>query len=94
MLRMAPRFNKKYIEESRMDLRLTDGRHLPYDDSRFDKVYTVHTLYFWPEPSSYVRELVRLLKPDGPFVLGFRPADDPGIRHFPRASTAFIRPNR
>jgi ubiquinone/menaquinone biosynthesis C-methylase UbiE len=83
MLRMATHFSKKYIDERRMDLRLTDGRNLPFDDSRFDKVYTVHTLYFWPEPLTYVREIARVLKPDGRFVLGFRPADDPEIRNFP-----------
>ena len=89
MLGMATRFNKQYIDERRMDLRLTDGRSLPYEDSCFDKVYTVHTLYFWPEPLKYIREIVRVLKPGGRFVLGFRPADGPEIRNFPASVYRF-----
>ena len=92
MLRMAARFNKKYIGERRVDLRLSDGRSLPYSNSCFDKVYTVHTLYFWPQPLNYAREIARVSKPGGRFVLGFRTGGDPETRNFHQASTVFTRP--
>jgi SAM-dependent methyltransferase len=83
MLRMATRFNKKSIEKRHIDLKLTDGRSIPYGDFSFDKVYSVHTLYFWLYPLESVQEIVRVLKPGGRFVLSFRPGDDPETRNFP-----------
>jgi ubiquinone/menaquinone biosynthesis C-methylase UbiE len=89
MLRMASRFNKKYIESQRVDLRLSNGWSLPYGDSSFDKVYSVHTLYFWDKPSEYIQEIARVLRPRGRFVLGFRPGDDPTTGNFPASIYRF-----
>ena len=61
-------------------------------NSCFDKVYTVHTLYFWPQPLNYAREIARVSKPGGRFVLGFRTGGDPETRNFHQASTVFTRP--
>src|SRR5439155_10025246 len=52
----------------------------------------VHTLYFWPQPLNYAREIARVLKPGGRFVLGFRTGGDPETRNFHQASTVFTRP--
>ena len=58
-------------------------------NSCFDKVYTVHTLYFWPQPLNYAREIARILKPGGRFVLGFRTGGDPETRNFPSSIYRF-----
>lgn len=39
----------------------------------------MHVLYFWPDPRAELREIRRVLRPDGEIVLGFRPKDDPSV---------------
>lgn len=38
---------------------------IPYADNRFDRVLTVQTIYFWPDPAAGLREIYRVLKPGG-----------------------------
>lgn len=53
--------------------RLTDGQSLPFDDGRFDKLFTTNTIYFWANPDAYLVEIKRVLKPGGLFSIGFIP---------------------
>jgi ubiquinone/menaquinone biosynthesis C-methylase UbiE len=39
-------------------------------------VLCVHTIYFWEEPIKHLGEIVRVLKPGGRLVLGFRAKSD------------------
>jgi len=38
---------------------------LPYGDETFDKAGGAHTIYFWPDAVTGVRELRRVLRPGG-----------------------------
>jgi ubiquinone/menaquinone biosynthesis C-methylase UbiE len=76
MVRMATHRNRQLIRERRVDLQLGDSAHLPYQDCRFDKVCSAHTLYFWSDPQEHLREIHRVLKSGGRFILGFSPRDD------------------
>jgi ubiquinone/menaquinone biosynthesis C-methylase UbiE len=38
---------------------------LPFDDEYFDKVFTVHTIYFWESIDQGFHEAYRVLKPGG-----------------------------
>lgn len=53
--------------------RLTDGRTLPFEEGRFDKVFTTNTIYFWENPEEYAQEIYRVLKPGGILSIGFIP---------------------
>jgi SAM-dependent methyltransferase len=59
-----------------MDIRRADAENLPFTDGRFDKVLSIHTLYFWKSPEACMREIARVTKQGGRFVLGFRPRSD------------------
>lgn len=83
MFRMATRRNRQSIATGRMELRQGDSARLPYADRRFDKVYSVHTLYFWPNAAGQIREIARVTKPEGRFVLGFHPAGSAHSEDFP-----------
>jgi len=58
---------------------------IPYDDATFDSVLVVDVLEHVPDPEHLVREIMRVLKPDGRFV-GFVP-----IEGEPHSLYAFYR---
>ena len=74
MVRVAHR--KCHAHTGRLDLRGGLAESLPFDDGVFDRALTVHTTYFWPQLEPGLREVRRVLRDRGRFVLGFRPADD------------------
>lgn len=73
MLRIATRRCQRLIDAGRAQLTLADSASIPYPDESFDKVVTVHTLYFWNDPRRHLRELHRVLRPEGRLVVGFHP---------------------
>jgi len=92
MLQMARRFNRRLIEQGQVDLRLMESTAIPYGDGRFDKIFSVHTIYFWPNPRDTFAEIRRVMKPRASLVLGFRSAEDPGlVREFPVSIYRFYR---
>lgn len=42
---------------------------LPFADESFDKIITVESFYFWPNPSENLKEVRRVLKAGGTFLL-------------------------
>jgi ubiquinone/menaquinone biosynthesis C-methylase UbiE len=84
MVRMAAKRLRQAIEAGRAEVQRADSARLPYENGRFDKAYALHTLYFWKHPEQHLREVCRVLKRGGRFVLGFTPGDDPQARaNFP-----------
>ena len=43
--------------------------HLPFVDGHFDAVVTVESFYFWPSPAACLKEVARVVKPGGAFLL-------------------------
>lgn len=76
MLSVARRRNRKMIASGRIKIDKGDSANLPYLNDDFDKIYSVHTIYFWQNPEIHLREILRVLTPSGQFVLGFRSGDD------------------
>src|SRR3954451_23882360 len=66
----AARFtNARAIAEGRVDVRQASVSALPFADDTFDLVTAVETHYYWPEPSSDLRQVFRVLKPGGSAVI-------------------------
>jgi SAM-dependent methyltransferase len=57
--------NRAAIAEGRIEIRLATVSALPFGDGTFDLVTAVETHYYWPEPASDLREILRVLKPGG-----------------------------
>jgi SAM-dependent methyltransferase len=72
MLRRARRQFRVAIAQGRLQLEQGAIDHMPFPDASFDRVLSVNTIYFWPDPLSAVRELRRVLAPAGRLVLGYR----------------------
>jgi ubiquinone/menaquinone biosynthesis C-methylase UbiE len=79
MHRHAMRRHRHLVAEKRIEFHLGSSDRMPFDNQSFDKVFAVHTIYFWKTPLDHLAEARRVLKPGGRFVLGFRPADDAGF---------------
>jgi ubiquinone/menaquinone biosynthesis C-methylase UbiE len=84
MVRMATQWNHLLIQDGRVELQQADSARIPYDDESFDRIYTVHTLYFWDDPHAHLREMYRVMKDGARIVLGFRSREDKrGVANFP-----------
>jgi SAM-dependent methyltransferase len=72
MGRQARLRNRALIRRGRVRLTLGHSARLPFVGERFDRVFTVNTIYFWPAPQADLAELRRVLKPGGRAVVTFR----------------------
>jgi ubiquinone/menaquinone biosynthesis C-methylase UbiE len=88
-VRSAERRCRDLIAAGRLDLRAGDGRELPWPDATFDAAFSVHTMYFWPEPERQLAEIRRVVRPGGRLVLGFRERTDDAVRRFPPPTYRF-----
>jgi ubiquinone/menaquinone biosynthesis C-methylase UbiE len=80
---------KMGVVEGRIDLRAGDSAHLPWGDASFDKAFSVHTIYFWADPLQNLRELWRVLRPDGRLFLGCRERSAAATASFPASVYRF-----
>ena len=69
MLRAASRRNRAAFRSGRVALLRGNVAAVPCLGQRFDKIFSIHTLYFWPDPLRICRDLVRMLKPGGMLVV-------------------------
>jgi ubiquinone/menaquinone biosynthesis C-methylase UbiE len=53
----------------RVEIRQGSVSLLPFPDGAFDLITAVETLYFWPDLAADMREVFRVLKPGGSFIL-------------------------
>ncbi len=91
MLRIARSRNAGLLRSGHMELTLGDSAHIPYPNGRFNKLFTVHTIYFWPDPERQIEKVNRVMSDDARLVIGYRPSDDGGlVDEFP-ASVYTIR---
>jgi ubiquinone/menaquinone biosynthesis C-methylase UbiE len=88
MCRMAARLNRRAVERGTIELHRAAVEALPFPDGAFGKVLAVHTLYFWPDLARCLREIVRVMQPDGRLVLAYR-NDAQATREFPASVYRF-----
>ena len=69
MVRVATRRNAQAVKAGRVALTQGNMTALPFEDQHFDKIMTIHTFYFWSEPSQVLSELYRVLKSNGRVVI-------------------------
>ena len=68
MLKVARRRNQKFIQNGKMNLGLGDISNTDFESDFFDRIYTVNTVYFWPNIDSALAEISRILKHGGIFI--------------------------
>ena len=61
--------NKEAVEDGSVRLRKGNVEELPFKDDRFDLATAFETVYFWPGPVLSFKEVWRVLKPGGVFII-------------------------
>lgn len=72
MLGQAARRNEAAVRMGQTELRRGEVSALPSPDGSFTKACAIHSLYFWPSLDGGLRELHRVLAPNGLLVLAVR----------------------
>lgn len=86
MVQVASKKNRAAIQTGRVRIQQGDVADLPYEAERFDKVISIHTLYFWPDPVYGLQQIHRVLKQDGLLVLAIGPKHIMLQRTYPQQS--------
>lgn len=73
MVQESTRINQSFVDAGRAEFVHGNVQELPFSDHQFDKIFTVNTFYFWDDHVRVLKELSRVLKPQGSFVLSIRP---------------------
>ncbi len=90
MVQMAQRHNRNSVAKGLIDVKRASSDQIPYPDESFDRVYAVHTLYFWNEPLAHLREIYRVTRVGGRFVLAFGPKENEhAVAAFPESVYRF-----
>ncbi len=71
----AKRINALAVESRHASFHLYDGRHIPFPENHFDRIFTVNTLYFWDDPQALLLELYRVTAPGGMLNITIAPKD-------------------
>jgi ubiquinone/menaquinone biosynthesis C-methylase UbiE len=86
MVDQAAARNQDAIDAQRARLLLGDVTRLPFADASFDRVVAVSNFHIWPSRAEGLREVLRVLRPDGRLVIAVRrsrespwPWSSPGV---------------
>ncbi len=75
MVRAAKRRNARAVKAGNVNLLQGNVASLPFADQQFDKVWSIHTLYFWWNSLASLREIYRVLKLNGVVMLTLSPGE-------------------
>lgn len=68
-VKMASDINKEAIESGRCQISVGDVRSLPFENESIDIITAFETIYFWDDIEECFKEIYRLLKNGGQFLI-------------------------
>jgi len=89
MLIAAKNRNRRLIRKGIVELKTASVEFIPYPDDFFDKIFSVHTVYFWKDYRRSFSEISRVMKQGAKLVIGFR-YDEKAKDDFPREVYTFL----
>jgi ubiquinone/menaquinone biosynthesis C-methylase UbiE len=72
LVRQAESRFRPEIAEGRVRVQIGDISHLPFPAAAFDRVFTINTIYFWPDTLQGLGEIRRVLKDGGLAAVSLR----------------------
>lgn len=92
MCHQAEKNNVNYVKKRRASFQYTSGDKIPYVFNFFDRIVTVNTIYFWEKPVEFLKDIYRVLKPEGICVLTF--VDGDFMKDLPFVNSSFTLYNQ
>ena len=68
-VKLSTEHNSKDVESGKVQITEASVEKLTYSDDFFDKIITVESFYFWPDPQENLKEVYRILAKDGKFLI-------------------------
>ena len=68
-VQLAAKNNAADIESGKMFIQRAQVADMPFEDEMFDVILTVESFYFWKSPQSELKEVYRVLKGGGTFLI-------------------------
>lgn len=68
-IKMASKINMQAIKDGRCQILVGDVRNIPFLDESIDIVTAFETIYFWNDIENCFKEIYRVLKKDGQFLI-------------------------
>jgi len=62
-------FNREAVSAGKIEVKEASVEAIPYDDGSFDGVTAVESIYFWPNIADNFKEVIRVLKKGGVFLV-------------------------
>jgi len=69
----AKTLNSGLIDSGKLSVHCAGTSSLPFPDASFDFVIAINVIYFLDPPEPHLKEICRVLKTGGSFLIGFRP---------------------
>lgn len=66
---LSKKVNISDVSDGKMEIIQADVANLPFDDNSFNIIYTIESFYFWKNPVECLKEVRRVLSPDGIFMI-------------------------
>lgn len=88
MCEEAKAHNAELIASNKLSLHCEATSALPFSNNRFDLAVALNVIYFFDPPGVHLKEIHRVLKPGGMFLIGYRPRHT--IEHLPFTKQNFI----
>ena len=61
--------NQKAVDEKRCKVIRANVCDMPIDDEKYNLVTAFETIYFWPDIENTFKKVLRIIKPDGQFMI-------------------------
>ena len=71
MVSIAQKRNKKHIARGKVKIVRGNFDEMSFNKEGFNKICSVNTIYFWPEPEYTAKKIANILKTGGKFVAAF-----------------------
>ena len=81
MVNLASSINIELVKSGKAEFRQGDVKSIPWDDNQFTVVCGIETFYFWSDPRASLKEIYRVLAPEGRVVIEMGFNKDDGVDH-------------
>ena len=93
MVDTARRRNRHAVRSGQVDFTCVTDGDLGLASQSFERIYSVHCIYFWKDPAQTLRQLGAALRPGGRLVLAFVPDGSNVPQRFRDDTYRFYRPD-